>query len=560
LTKGTLKQFKTLLTAMEQSEIYGYKDIYFAGSLSIYKIGSSKRRTGADLAELYNIQGTCKDKDGSLNNNGYDDSRGDLYLTKHDHIAYRYEIISLLGKGSFGQVCKCYDHKMKCLVALKIIRNKSRFEKQGLVEVKVLNRLRAEDAGDEFNIVRMYNNFFFRGHLCFTFELLGMNLYEWIKAGQFRGVHLGVTRLFAEQMLQCLLELKHLGIVHCDLKPENILLKDSSNSQPSRYDSNAQSLALSSTRSIHKIPVEFDAESPKYKLKVIDFGSSCYENEKLYTYVQSRFYRSPEVILGASYTADIDIWSLGCILAELLLGFPLFPGENENDQLACIMELRGIPPTSIILSGSRSNLFFGNLIINQDSENRPKILANSKGKKRKPGSRNLSSTLKCSDMAFLDFIDSCLNWDPQFRLKPSEALQHPFITGLRFIPKSMHTLTPSYYESKIKQVNVKSSEYYKLEIPRKNNHLPSVQRTNNSIVNNSQQSSTLSMTYLNDSLPPILYNSMSTAKKLTTYLGIKRPPVRTQVPTGTKWLSGPKYDDIEGTGIRIPGVNFDDLF
>jgi serine/threonine protein kinase len=96
------------------------------------------------LAELYNLQGTSKDKDAQSYNDGFDDSRGDLYLTKHDHIAYRYEIISLLGKGSFGQVCKCYDHKRKTQVALKIIRNKSRFEKQGLVEVKVLNRLRDE--------------------------------------------------------------------------------------------------------------------------------------------------------------------------------------------------------------------------------------------------------------------------------------------------------------------------------------------------------------------------------------------------------------------------------
>lgn len=63
----------------------------------------------------------------------------------------------------------------------------------------------------------MHKNFFFRGHLVFTFELLGMNLYEWLKAGQLRGVHLGVTRVFAKQILNCLVLLKKLGIVHCDL-------------------------------------------------------------------------------------------------------------------------------------------------------------------------------------------------------------------------------------------------------------------------------------------------------------------------------------------------------
>lgn len=59
----------------------------------------------------------------------------------------------------------------------------------------------------------------------------------------------------------------------------------------------------------------------------------------MYTYVQSRFYRSPEVILGHPYAMAIDMWSLGCIMAELYSGYPLFPGENEVEQLACIMEV-----------------------------------------------------------------------------------------------------------------------------------------------------------------------------------------------------------------------------
>jgi len=60
----------------------------------------------------------------------------------------------------------------------------------------------------------------------------------------------------------------------------------------------------------------------------------------VYTYIQSRFYRSPEVILGHTYSMAIDMWSLGCILAELYTGYPLFPGESEVEQIACIMEVR----------------------------------------------------------------------------------------------------------------------------------------------------------------------------------------------------------------------------
>jgi dual specificity tyrosine-phosphorylation-regulated kinase 2/3/4 len=79
----------------------------------------------------------------------------------------------------------------------------------------------------------------------------------------------------------------------------------------------------------------------------------------VYTYIQSRFYRSPEVILGLSYNMAIDMWSLGCILAELYTGYPIFPGENEQEQLACIMEVLGLPEKDLIHRSSRRKLFFG---------------------------------------------------------------------------------------------------------------------------------------------------------------------------------------------------------
>lgn len=96
-------------------------------------------------------------------------------------------------------------------------------------------------------------------------------------------------------------------------------------------------------------------------IKVIDFGSSCYSHQRVYTYIQSRFYRSPEVILGLPYGTPIDMWSLGCILAELYTGYPLFPGEDEIEQLACIMEVLGLPPEHIISHATRRRLFFGKL-------------------------------------------------------------------------------------------------------------------------------------------------------------------------------------------------------
>lgn len=115
-------------------------------------------------------------------------------------------------------------------------------------------------------------------------------------------------------MLQSLMFLREHSIIHCDLKPENILLK-----QPN-----------------------------KSGIKLIDFGSSCFSDEKIYTYIQSRFYRAPEIMLAIPYTTSIDMWSLGCILAELATGFPIFPGESEPEQMALIIELIGMPPEDVL--------------------------------------------------------------------------------------------------------------------------------------------------------------------------------------------------------------------
>jgi len=87
----------------------------------------------------------------------------------------------------------------------------------------------------------------------------------------------------------------------------------------------------------HALPLVF---------QVIDFGSSCFDDERVYSYIQSRFYRSPEVILGLPYSMAIDMWSFACILVELYTGYPLFPGENEQEQLLCIMEVRYLPALS----------------------------------------------------------------------------------------------------------------------------------------------------------------------------------------------------------------------
>lgn len=90
----------------------------------------------------------------------------------HDHICYRYEILEVIGKGSFGQVIRALDHKTNQHIAIKIIRNKKRFHHQALVEVRILDELRKKDADGSHNVIHMLDYFYFRNHLCISFELM----------------------------------------------------------------------------------------------------------------------------------------------------------------------------------------------------------------------------------------------------------------------------------------------------------------------------------------------------------------------------------------------------
>ncbi|XP_024378125.1 uncharacterized protein [Physcomitrium patens] len=392
-----LRQCGQHLNEFEQREILPYSQIYYLG------LESDKIQPSTTL-------GTC--------NFGYDDERGDYNVVNHDQLAYRYEVLGTLGKGSFGQVLKCSDHKYKVLRAIKMIRNKRRFHQQALTEVKILEHLRdkAKEESSSTNIVTIYESFYFRSHLCITFSLHDISLYELIKRNNFQGINLVVIKSFASQLLQTLRYLRKLNVIHCDLKPENILL---------------QHPAMS-------------------KIKVIDFGSSCFSHEKVYTYIQSRFYRSPEVILGLPYDTKVDIWSFGCILAELFSGYPLFPGENEVEQLACMMEVLGLPSSAVLENATRKKMFF-------DSNNCPRIVSNSWGKKHWPGTKDLATAIMCKDLMFVDFLESCLRWDKDARMTPDELMQHSWMIG----PTSQVTpqrspLRPSNLDSS-KRRSIKSS-------------------------------------------------------------------------------------------------------
>ena len=125
-------------------------------------------------------------------------------------------------------------------------------------------------------------------------------------------------------------------------------------------------------------------------------------------------------MMGIRYTPAIDMWSLGCILYELHNGFPIFAGEDEKEQMKCIMEVKGVPPRSMIVLASRRKQFF-------DDDYHPLENPNSKGRVRYPNVKNLGKMMKTEDREFIDFIDKCLEWKDDKRLTPQQAFAHPWI-------------------------------------------------------------------------------------------------------------------------------------
>jgi homeodomain interacting protein kinase len=265
----------------------------------------------------------------NTNNNNNNNNEGDYQLVLHEifySMTNSYEVLEFLGRGTFGQVVKCWNKRTNEIVAIKILKNHPSYARQGQIEVGILSRLGQENA-DEYNLVRAYEVFQHKNHTCLVFEMLEQNLYDFLKQNKFSPLPLKCIRPIVQQVLHALSKLKRLGLIHADLKPENIMLVD-----PIRQP---------------------------YKIKVIDFGSASHVSKAVQsTYLQSRYYRAPEILLGLPFCESIDIWSLGCVMAELFLGWPLYPGSSEYDQLRYICQTQGSPPEHMLRAATKTARFF----------------------------------------------------------------------------------------------------------------------------------------------------------------------------------------------------------
>ncbi|XP_062835764.1 homeodomain-interacting protein kinase 1 isoform X3 [Anolis carolinensis] len=359
---------------------------------------------------------------------------GDYQLVQHEilcSMTNSYEVLEFLGRGTFGQVAKCWKRSTKEIVAIKILKNHPSYARQGQIEVSILSRLSSENA-DEYNFVRSYECFQHKNHTCLVFEMLEQNLYDFLKQNKFSPLPLKYIRPILQQVATALMKLKSLGLIHADLKPENIMLVD---------------------------PVR-----QPYRVKVIDFGSASHVSKAVCsTYLQSRYYRAPEIILGLPFCEAIDMWSLGCVIAELFLGWPLYPGASEYDQIRYISQTQGLPAEYLLSAGTKTSRFFNrdpNLGYPLWRLKTPEEHELETGIKSKEARKyifnclddmaqvNMSTDLEGTDMLaekadrreYIDLLKKMLTIDADKRVTPLKTLNHPFVTmnHLLDFPHSNH--------------------------------------------------------------------------------------------------------------------------
>lgn len=414
---------KANLNAYEQGEIVRKKGVYFIPQNVKRKVDVQNYKT----------------------NFGFDDNQGNYNIVFHDHINYRYEVLLKLGNGTFGNVTLARDHKYKSrkFVALKIIKNDLNWSLQSINEIKILKALNTStDTCD--HVLKYLEHFNFRSHMCIVTELLSVNLFTVIESTGFKGMELELVQQFARQILKGIEFIHKHKIIHCDIKPENIMLSLPTN----------------------------DCDTALL-LKIIDFGSACFHDEITFTYIQSRYYRAPEVILGAKYNEKIDIWSAGCVLVELLTGTPLASGQCDVDQFGQLTEILGNPKpetiqrlAEVLLNSTKRKLFTQDpllssltppqqnektirraylfKIFNQSGHLIPANLSRySEARSKRPGQNGrprqyiagkhlearlgLPIQLSSIEKNFLDFIKHILCWDPSERFNSTRLLNEAFL-------------------------------------------------------------------------------------------------------------------------------------
>jgi len=296
------------------------------------------------------------------------------------HIVRKYEICQKLGKGAYGIVWKAIDKRNRQTVALKkcfdAFRNATDAQRT-YREIQYLNQLGKGKGHDNIirllSVIRADND----RDIYLTFDFMETDLHAVIRANLLEDIH---KQYIIYQLLRAIKYMHSGGLLHRDIKPSNLLLNSDCH------------------------------------VKVCDFGlcRSIAEmqgpNPVLTDYVATRWYRAPEILMGSTkYTKGVDIWSVGCILGEMILGKPLFPGTSTMNQLEKILQVIGEPSAEDVKS---INSPFAATMLES--------LA-------KAPQKALKDLVPTASPDALSFMDSCLKFSPLNRSTVETCLEHPYV-------------------------------------------------------------------------------------------------------------------------------------
>ena len=289
---------------------------------------------------------------------------------------YNSKIIA--GNGTFGVVYQSTIPETGERIAIKKVLQDTRYKNRELEIMKSLSHP---------NIVSLRHSFFTPGtkpndvYLNLVMEYVPDTLYRIVRNYRQTNECLPLISIkyYSYQILRSLEYIHSLGICHRDIKPQNLLLDTST-----------------------------------HRLALCDFGSAkrLVRGEPNIAYICSRYYRAPELCLGATeYTTSIDIWSSGCVIAEMFIGQPLFAGENANDQIIEIIKVLGTPSKDIIFEMNK----------NYSGSRLPEI-------------RSIPLTRVCKGRIppeAISFLQRFLEYSPARRASANQLLQHPFFDDLK---------------------------------------------------------------------------------------------------------------------------------
>ena len=293
----------------------------------------------------------------------------------------KFTAISIIGKGTFGIVYRAKKDQSDEILAIKRVFQDKRYHNR---ELEILKELKHP------NIINLRHYFYTKGEKddeiylnCVTdylpqvlSRILSVNFQTRKQLDPF------IAKLYAYQMLLSIKYIHSIGITHRDIKPQNVLVDQKTN-----------------------------------KIKLCDFGSAkkLVKGQKSLAYICSRYYRAPELIFGSTqYDSQIDVWSMGCVIGELVLGRPLFPGDNPSDQLVEIIKILGTPTKEDIIS--MNSQFQEHKFPSIKPTPWEKIFKNRKIPEH-----------------FVDLISKLLVYNQKIRLTTEKALEHVYFDEIKNI-------------------------------------------------------------------------------------------------------------------------------